>query len=199
MILANSLVSCKGDVNSLANPHLAEPPSQIDPSRVRAARKAGGFTQASAAAALGVHEITVNRWENGKLAPPGEMLLRMAQLYAVTVEQLVGQKAAANDGERGMVPRETSQSAKRMSRLARNLPLAVREYLAELRLRLTKGGAAEEEIEEAMDLLRSPSVFSFYKGGAPSEYNEHDVLRGMKALAEGVIIPELRDRGRKIQ
>lgn len=84
-------------------------------------------------------------------------------------------------------------------RHARNLPLAIREYLAELRVRLTKGGASEDEIDEAFDLLRSPAVFTFYKGGTPSEFNEEDVLRGMKALAEGVVIPELRDRGRKIR
>lgn len=89
--------------------------------------------------------------------------------------------------------------ASKATRHERNLPLSIREYLAALQLRLTKGGATEEEVSEAMDLLRAPQLFTFYKGGVPSEYSEDDVLLGVKAIAEGVIIPVLRERGRKIR
>lgn len=83
-------------------------------------------------------------------------------------------------------------------RHARNLPFEVRKYLAEFRLRLTNAHVPDEEIEEALELMQSPQLFTFYKGGVPSEYNEEEVLRGMKAIGEGVVIPELRERGRKI-
>ena len=78
------------------------------------------------------------------------------------------------------------------------LSLPVRQYLSELHLRLTLGGATEEEIEEAMALLRAPQVFSFYKGGVVNDYSDEDILRSMKGIAEGVVIPELRERGRNI-
>lgn len=138
--------------------------------------------------------MTLSRWERGLHRPPRSAALLLAKLYGVRPERL-GEKADSL----GEVRRGTSPADEPTPRHARNLPLAVREYLAELRLRLTKGGAQEEEIEEAMDLLRSPALFTFYKGGTPSEFNEEDVLRGMKALAEGVVIPELKDRGRKIK
>lgn len=84
------------------------------------------------------------------------------------------------------------------AKIKRHLPLIAREFLAEFRLRLTREGAEEDEIDEAMDLLRSPQLFTFYKGRNPAEYSEDELVRGMKAIAEGVIIPVLRERGRNV-
>lgn len=166
-------------------------------------RLAAGFpTHEAAAEATGVERSRISRHESGTGGKPQrDTLARYESAYHLPA----GSLSRVLIGEKVPVPAVstaftiTAPVEAPVPRHARNLPLAVREYLAELRLRLTKGGAAEEEIDEAMELLRSPQVFTFYKGGAPSEYNEEDVLRGMKAIAEGVIIPELRDRGRKIK
>lgn len=84
------------------------------------------------------------------------------------------------------------------SRLAQNLPYSVRVFLDEFRLRITKAGATEEEVERAMQLLRSPSLFTWYSVGTPRDLPEEKVLQGMQAVAESVIIPELRQRGRDV-
>jgi transcriptional regulator with XRE-family HTH domain len=80
----------------------------------------------------------------------------------------------------------------------RNLPLEVRVYLEELRLRLTKGGATEDEVDRAIALLRRPSIFSWYSVGTPKDLSPEKVLQTMKAITEGVILPYLRDQGRKV-
>jgi hypothetical protein len=98
-----------------------------------------------------------------------------------------------------MVAEQTERAEYSAPRHQLNLPHAVREYLAEFQLRLVKGGATEEEIDEAMRLLKSPDVFTYFKGGRPAEFNEQDVLDGMRAIGEDVIIPRLKKLGRKVK
>jgi hypothetical protein len=83
-------------------------------------------------------------------------------------------------------------------RHAQNLPYSIRVFLDEFRLRITKGGASEEEVDRAMQLLRSPALFTWYSSGTPRELPEDKVLQSMRAIAESVIIPELRERGRDV-
>jgi lambda repressor-like predicted transcriptional regulator len=79
----------------------------------------------------------------------------------------------------------------------RNLPQAVREFLAHVQLELTKAHATEEEVEATLSLLKSPEMFSFYEGGAPKDFTEEQMLQSMKAIYNGAIKPELKRRGRK--
>lgn len=198
----------KGSANFLASPEIPSDPSQIGQA-LKAAREDAGLSQKAVAERVGVDSITISRWERGVRRPPRAAVLLLAKVYGQPPERFGEASKGLDDVPRGTVRNVEAAGGRRVAepadapgqgaRHAKNLPLRVREYLAELRLRLTKGGALEEEIEEAMDLLRSPALFTFYKGGTPSEFNEEDVLRGMKALAEGVVIPELRDRGRKIK
>jgi transcriptional regulator with XRE-family HTH domain len=88
--------------------------------------------------------------------------------------------------------------AEPVSRHARNVPLEVREFLAEFQLRITRAGSTEEEVERAMELLRSQPLFSWYSTGSPRDLSPDKIVLGMKAVAEHVIIPELRQRGRKL-
>src|SRR5687768_15980661 len=46
----------------------------------------------------------------------------------------------------------------------------VRVWLQEFQLELTKAQADEEEIEEAMRLLRSPELYTFYVGGHREDF-----------------------------
>lgn len=63
---------------------------------------------------------------------------------------------------------------------------------------MVKAGALEDEVSEALDLLKSPQIFTFYQGGAPKDFSEEQVLVGMRAIYRGVIKPELKKRGRTL-
>lgn len=57
--------------------------------RIRKARK-GKMTQSELAEAIGVHEITVRRWELGERTPDAEDLQKAANVLGVTVSDLIG-------------------------------------------------------------------------------------------------------------
>lgn len=159
---------------------------------LRLARVAAGLTQIDAAKLVGKSRQTINSWEReaeDAASPDDSDLQTLADAYGTTRAEL-RYGASSRVSQPDAIPYE--------ARHARNLPLAVREYLAEVRLRLTKGGATEEEIDEAFDLLRSPEVFSYFSGGKLNEFNETDVLDGMRSIVENVIIPRLKQLGRKI-
>lgn len=194
---------------------------------IRKRREELGLTQAQLAKRLGVHKQTVVKYEAGAINIPSNRLLALAVAlqFGFRLEGIedpsapgfsyAGRLVLTDRGGEALYVAESPEQydeepvtvtrdhkdrilPRKIPRHLRNLPLAVREYLAEFQLRLTRSGATEEEIDEALELMRSPELFTFYKGGMPSEYPEADVLRGMKAIGEGVVIPELRDRGRKI-
>lgn len=52
----------------------------LDPRRAKAIREAAGISQRRIAVELGVHPLTVQRWEKGTRRPRGELLVRYAQL-----------------------------------------------------------------------------------------------------------------------
>lgn len=57
--------------------------------RIKAARKAKGYTQADVRRRLGVSNATVSEWESGKTRPRGENLYRLAKLLDVTAEWIL--------------------------------------------------------------------------------------------------------------
>ena len=56
---------------------------------IKAAREEGGLTQAQAAEALLVTRQTVSNWETGKSLPDILSLLRMRQLYQISLDALL--------------------------------------------------------------------------------------------------------------
>jgi transcriptional regulator with XRE-family HTH domain len=58
-----------------------------------AARRKAGYNRARAAAALGVSESAVARYEQGKIDPSAAALLMMAFLYRTSVERLCRPRA----------------------------------------------------------------------------------------------------------
>lgn len=54
------------------------------------ARIAAGFTQTEAARRLKVNQSTISYWEHGKKFPRGAMLVKTADLYGCTVDELLG-------------------------------------------------------------------------------------------------------------
>ena len=56
-------------------------------------RRKALLTQEEAAEKLGMERSTVAKWETGVSSPRAGMLLRIAQLYDCTVEELLGKTA----------------------------------------------------------------------------------------------------------
>ena len=68
--------------------------------RMRELRKALNLSQAGLAKKIGVSQSTVAGWEKSKSQPNIEMLRRMAVVFGVTVDYLIG-IAVEKDGHRG--------------------------------------------------------------------------------------------------
>ena len=62
--------------------------------RIMALRKAAGMTQEQVAERLGVSPQAVSKWENDVSCPDVTMIPRIAQLFNVSTDQLLGLKAS---------------------------------------------------------------------------------------------------------
>jgi hypothetical protein len=160
--------------------------------------QAGFVTHEAAATATGIERATIVRHEQGKGGVPHARTLGTYERHYQAPHGLLrrimeGRASLVSES----VPRGTSWE-KTAPSFGRALSAAEREYLAELRLRLTRAGVDVEAIERAETLLKSPSVFSYFAGGGLNEYSEEDVLNGMRSMAEDVIIPRFRDKGLRI-
>ena len=58
--------------------------------KLRELRARDGLTQDQVAKAVGVHESAVSRWEGGTRFPTAEDLVRLSDLYQVSVDALLG-------------------------------------------------------------------------------------------------------------
>lgn len=56
---------------------------------IAAERKKAGYTQMETAEALGVSDAAVCQWETGKTSPRASMLVKLAQLFSCTVDELL--------------------------------------------------------------------------------------------------------------
>jgi transcriptional regulator with XRE-family HTH domain len=174
--------------------------------RLTQSMKRMGLKNPEIAAAAGVHPVTVSKWRNDVNPPADAELERVAKLLGVSLVWLRYGDRVIEAGGRATGEAVASARAEQGPPVhpapgrGGNLPLSVRELLAESRLEMVKAGALDEEIEEALALMRSAAVFTFYEGGAaaPRDFNEADVLKGMRAIYNGAIKPELKQRGRKL-
>ncbi len=60
----------------------------IDPAKLRGAREASGLSREEAATSIGRTYPSIQSYENGVNVPPGNVLIALAALYGVTVEDL---------------------------------------------------------------------------------------------------------------
>ena len=58
--------------------------------RLTELRSAKGFTQKELATRLGVSDKTVSKWENGISEPDLTMLIKLAELYNISTDSLLG-------------------------------------------------------------------------------------------------------------
>lgn len=68
-------------------------------SRIAAVRKARGLTQAQLAERIGIIQSLISDYESGRRRLYAEMLIRIAQVLRVSVDELLGLKAARVNGE----------------------------------------------------------------------------------------------------
>ena len=75
--------------------HLAE--------RIRAERCRGGYTQEELAGRLGVTKAAVSKWECGQSAPDIALLPKLASLFSVTLDELLGYEPLASVAKRSEI------------------------------------------------------------------------------------------------
>lgn len=64
--------------------------SEINVNRLIEERKKKGYSQKFVAISVGVAASIVSRWESGKKIPSRESLAKLADLYGVTIDYLMG-------------------------------------------------------------------------------------------------------------
>lgn len=57
--------------------------------KIEQARRLAGYTQAEVAEMLGLNQMTISNWENGKTMPKVSKLYEMSKLFNVTMEDLM--------------------------------------------------------------------------------------------------------------
>lgn len=60
------------------------------------ARKRTGMSQMEVARRLGIDQSSVAYWETGKNIPRASMLVKLADLYCCTIDELMGRNANQN-------------------------------------------------------------------------------------------------------
>ena len=66
-------------------------------SKIRNARNEAGYTQERAAEALGVSRQTISNWENGRSYPDIVSVIRMSDLYTVSLDHLLKEEEKMKD------------------------------------------------------------------------------------------------------
>lgn len=62
--------------------------------KIRQLRETEGLTQKDLAAKVGVNPSAVNRWESGEKTPDLVNLVKLADLFGVTIDYLLGRTSA---------------------------------------------------------------------------------------------------------
>ena len=58
--------------------------------RINELRKSNGFSQQKLAEILNVHQTAISQWETGRTTPDIELASKMAQIFGVSLEYLLG-------------------------------------------------------------------------------------------------------------
>ena len=64
--------------------------------RIHDLRVAQGYSQVALAKRLGVSKQAVSNWENDNIQPSIEMLIRLAELFSVSTDYLLGPSSSLN-------------------------------------------------------------------------------------------------------
>ncbi len=94
--------------------------------RVAQLRKEEGLSQQAVADGLGIAQQTLAHYEVGRLRMPASLLPKLAQLFGVAVDELVGVSSAS--GKRGPTPK-LQQQIEKLSRLPKAKQKTVMEMI----------------------------------------------------------------------
>ena len=87
--------------------------------RIAANRKRLGLTQDALAEQLGVTAQAVSKWENDQSCPDISMLPRLAQIFAVTTDELLGMEKKAEEELPQLPAQETAPESMKVSAVSR--------------------------------------------------------------------------------
>ena len=87
---------------------------------LKALRKKKGYSQEEAASRLNVVRQTVSKWEKGLSVPDADMLTRLAELYEVTVGDLLGSTSVQEETPETPQP-DMREVAEQLSRINEQL------------------------------------------------------------------------------
>ena len=88
--------------------------------RIRELRLVQGYSQVALAERLGVSKQAVSNWENDNIQPSIEMLLRLADLFCVTTDYLLGREECLCLDMRGLDSKTAGHLALLIDNLRRN-------------------------------------------------------------------------------
>jgi transcriptional regulator with XRE-family HTH domain len=94
--------------------------------RVAQLRKEEGLSQQAVADEIGIAQQTLAHYELGRLRMPASLLPKLAQLFGVAVDELVGVSSAG--GKRGPTPK-LQQQIEKLSRLPKAKQKTVMEMI----------------------------------------------------------------------
>ena len=87
---------------------------------LKSLRKKKGYSQEEAASRLNVVRQTVSKWEKGLSVPDADMLVKLAELYEVTVGELLGAPHTAEEAPDSPMP-DINAVAEQLSRINEQL------------------------------------------------------------------------------
>ena len=74
--------------------------------RLKNLRKEAGFTQVDVASKLGISQPAYASWERGVKKPTQENLVKIAQIFNVSIDYLVGNSEELTDEEKAIFKKE---------------------------------------------------------------------------------------------
>ena len=93
-------------------------------SKIKNARNEAGYTQERAAEALGISRQSISNWENGRSYPDIVSVIKMSDLYSVSLDHLLKEEEEMKDTYLGYLEESTNR-VKSNNRLAKVIMIAV--------------------------------------------------------------------------
>ena len=122
-------------------------------------RKKKGYSQEEAASRLNVVRQTVSKWEKGLSVPDADMLVKLAELYEVTVGELLG--APPVSGETTEPQPDMREIAEQLSRI--NEQLVIKNRRSARIWKIVGGVLTGWLIFILISLILSIAAFSTYR------------------------------------
>ena len=123
-------------------------------------RKKKGYSQEEAASRLNVVRQTVSKWEKGLSVPDADMLVKLAELYEVSVGELLGAPQASEETAEPNQP-DMREVAEQLSRI--NEQLVIRNRRSSRIWKIVGGVLIGWMAIILIGLILSISAFSAYR------------------------------------